>query len=149
MRRALALLLVLLCGAAGAAAEDDATLRAGVFAPARSAPDFSLRGSDGRELTLGRYRGRIVVLAFGFTSCPDVCPTTLAVLAAAHRKLGGEGGDLGRRLGRRRYAAVARLGEDGSGDEQGESGQDGDRGAEPHGAVPSTRGAEGSGGGTG
>jgi protein SCO1 len=63
-------------------------LKAGVFNPPREAPDFSVRGSDGTALTLNRYRGKVVVLGFGYTSCPNVCPATLAVLAQAHRKLG-------------------------------------------------------------
>jgi protein SCO1 len=63
-------------------------LKAGVFNPPREAPDFSVRGSDGTALTLGRYRGKVVLLGFGYTSCPNVCPVTLAVLAQAHRKLG-------------------------------------------------------------
>jgi len=69
------------------AAELDA-LKAGVFNPAREAPDFSVRGSDGTPLTLSRYRGKVVLLGFGYTSCADVCPVTLAVLAMARRKLG-------------------------------------------------------------
>jgi protein SCO1 len=66
-------------------------LKAGVFNPPREAPDFSVRGSDGAELTLGRYRGKVVVLGFGYTHCADVCPVTLAVLASAQRKLGALG----------------------------------------------------------
>jgi protein SCO1/2 len=66
-------------------------LKAGVFDPAREAPDFSVRGSDGTALTLSRYRGKIVLLGFGYTHCPNVCPVTLAVLAQAHRKLGPSG----------------------------------------------------------
>jgi len=69
-------------------AADFEGLKAGVFAPAREAPDFSVRGSDGTALTLSRYRGKVVLLGFGYTSCPNVCPVTLAVLAQAHRKLG-------------------------------------------------------------
>jgi protein SCO1/2 len=69
------------------ATEGDA-LKAGVFNPAREAPDFSVRGSDGVALTLSQYRGKVVVLGFGYTSCPNVCPVTLAVLAMAYRKLG-------------------------------------------------------------
>ena len=72
------------------AAEVDA-LKAGIFNPAREAPDFSVRGSDGAALTLSRYRGKVVLLGFGYTSCPNVCPVTLAVLAQAHRKLGALG----------------------------------------------------------
>jgi protein SCO1/2 len=69
-------------------AADFEGLKAGVFTPAREAPDFSVRGSDGTALTLSRYRGKVVLLGFGYTSCPNVCPVTLAVLAQAHRKLG-------------------------------------------------------------
>lgn len=88
--RALAALvpLLLIAGAAGAA--DEAALKAGVFSPPRLAPAFTLRGSDGAELELSRYRGKVVILGFGFSSCPDVCPTTLATLAQARRKLGAD-----------------------------------------------------------
>jgi protein SCO1 len=75
---------------AAPAAESDA-LKAGVFNPARPAPDFSVQGSDGAPLTLSHYRGKVVLLAFGYTSCPNVCPATLAVLALAHRNLGALG----------------------------------------------------------
>lgn len=42
------------------------------------APDFVLERADGGELRLSDLRGRVVLLFFGFTSCPDVCPTTLS-----------------------------------------------------------------------
>jgi protein SCO1/2 len=71
-------------------AADDAALRAGTFDPPRIAPDFALRGSDGAELKLSHYRGKVVILGFGFTSCPEVCPTTLATLAQARKKLGAQ-----------------------------------------------------------
>ena len=63
-------------------------MTAGVFNPPHLAPDFSLRGSDGSEVTLARYRGKTVLLAFGFTYCAAVCPTTLATLAQARGSLG-------------------------------------------------------------
>ena len=69
-------------------------LKAGVFDPARAAPDFSVRGSDGVALTLSHYRGKVVVLGFGYTSCHSVCPATLAVLAQAHRQLGALGSQM-------------------------------------------------------
>lgn len=77
----------MLASTATPAAEAGA-LKAGVFDPAREAPDFSVAGSDGTALSLGRYRGKVVLLGFGYTSCPNVCPATLAVLAQAHRNLG-------------------------------------------------------------
>ena len=63
-------------------------LKAGVFEPPRQAPEFSLRGSDGNDLTLSRYRGKLVLMSFGFTHCAAVCPTTLATLAQARQALG-------------------------------------------------------------
>ena len=62
--------------------------KAGLFDPPRQAPDFSLEGTDGHELTMSRYRGKVVLLAFGYSSCTAVCPVTLATLAAARRELG-------------------------------------------------------------
>src|SRR6195256_3785843 len=82
--------LWLLLSVSAQAADVDA-LKAGVFNPPREAPDFSVRGSDGAALTLSHYRGKVVVLGFGYTHCPNVCPATLAVLALAHRKLGALG----------------------------------------------------------
>ncbi len=88
----LALALPLVAGVARAS--EDAKMKAGVFSPPHPAPDFTLRGSDGGELKLSRYRGKVVILEFGFTACADVCPVTLAVLAEARRKLGDDASDL-------------------------------------------------------
>jgi protein SCO1/2 len=92
LRSFAAALSLLLLAAAHAA--DAPTLKAGVFSPPRQAPDFSLQGSNGRELKLSHYRGKVVVLGFGFTSCPQVCPTTLATLAQTRRKLAAAAGDV-------------------------------------------------------
>ena len=43
------------------------TLKAGTFEPPRPAPELALRGSDGRDLTLARFRGKLVLMSFGFT----------------------------------------------------------------------------------
>jgi protein SCO1/2 len=93
MCRALPVLLALLIANAASAA-DPTALKAGTFTPARLAPEFELAGSDGSRLDLGRYRGKVVLLAFGFTSCTDVCPVTLATLARARRTLGSQGKDV-------------------------------------------------------
>ena len=77
-----------------APATTDAALVAGVFTPPRAAPDFSLRGSDGATLQLSHYRGKVVLLAFGYSSCREVCPVTLATLAHARRKLGAAAADV-------------------------------------------------------
>jgi protein SCO1/2 len=52
--------------------------------------NFELTDHTGRARTLADFKGKVVVLAFGFTACPDVCPTTLAALATAVRALGKE-----------------------------------------------------------
>lgn len=56
-----------------------------------SLPPLSLtmiRAGDGREVTQADYRGRIVLLYFGYTFCPDVCPTTLSNIAEILTRLG-------------------------------------------------------------
>ena len=80
--------------ATAASAATAPAFKAGVFEPPRQAPEFALRGSDGNELTLERYRGKVVLLSFGFTQCPAVCPTTLATLAQARKALGAAGDGL-------------------------------------------------------
>jgi protein SCO1 len=87
-------LLPLFCFALAVGAAETPELRSGVFDPPRMAPDFSLRGSDGSDFKLSRYRGKVVALGFGYTHCPGVCPTTLAFLAEARQKLGAAGKDL-------------------------------------------------------
>jgi protein SCO1/2 len=69
-------------------------LKAGTFDPAQAAPEFSIKGSDGAELKLSRFRGKLVLLVFGFTHCPEVCPTTLATLAQARKALGADAADV-------------------------------------------------------
>jgi protein SCO1/2 len=49
---------------------------------------LQLTDHQGRERRLEDFRGKAVVLFFGFTHCPDVCPTTLADVAAALKQLG-------------------------------------------------------------
>lgn len=46
------------------------------------------RASDGTPVSAGDYRGRVVLLYFGYTHCPDVCPTTLANLSDVLHRLG-------------------------------------------------------------
>jgi protein SCO1/2 len=50
--------------------------------------DFRLSDPSGKTRTLADFRGKVVALFFGYTQCPDVCPTTLAELAAAMTQLG-------------------------------------------------------------
>ncbi len=50
--------------------------------------NFTLTGPDGKPVNLADYRGQAVLLYFGYTFCPDVCPATLAEVAKARRQLG-------------------------------------------------------------
>jgi len=52
---------------------------------------LSLTDADGQSRSLADYRGKLVVVFFGYTQCPDVCPTTMAELAEAKRMLGADG----------------------------------------------------------
>jgi protein SCO1/2 len=61
--------------------------RGGSLDPPRPAPDFTLRTHDGADFRLSQHRGNVVALVFGFTFCPDVCPTTLAELAQVRARL--------------------------------------------------------------
>ena len=49
---------------------------------------FSLTDHNGQPRTLASFKGKVVAVFFGYTHCPDVCPTTLADFAAALRQLG-------------------------------------------------------------
>jgi len=52
--------------------------------------DMAMVDSSGHLRTLADYRGKVLVVYFGYTHCPDVCPTAMAELAAAMRMLGSE-----------------------------------------------------------
>lgn len=56
--------------------------------------DLSLPDADGRTRTLADFAGKVTVVFFGYTQCPDVCPTTMAELAQLKRSLGPEGDKL-------------------------------------------------------
>lgn len=58
---------------------------------AEYAQGFSLQDPDGRTRTLADFKGKVVVVFFGYTQCPDVCPTTMAELADVKRRLGADG----------------------------------------------------------
>jgi protein SCO1/2 len=50
--------------------------------------NFTLTDQDGQPFELARLRGQVVLLFFGYTSCPDACPTTLSKLARVYKLLG-------------------------------------------------------------
>lgn len=85
------LISFLLIGAVGAGVflfSEPASFRGTTYAePYPVAPDFALTRANGNSFRLSERRGRIIVLFFGYTSCPDVCPTTMAELNQALEKL--------------------------------------------------------------
>ncbi|MDB5934214.1 MAG: hypothetical protein JWQ01_1558 [Massilia sp.] len=52
------------------------------------AQDFALFDHNGKPRTLADFKGKVVVMFFGYTQCPDVCPTTMAEMAAVMKELG-------------------------------------------------------------
>ena len=58
---------------------------------AEYARKLQLKDVDGKPRSLDEFKGKVVFLFFGYTQCPDVCPTTMADLAAARKKLGADG----------------------------------------------------------
>ncbi len=67
------------------------TFNAADITGASFARDFRLTDHNGQTRTLADFRGKLVALFFGYTHCPDVCPTTMADLAAAIKLLGPDG----------------------------------------------------------
>lgn len=61
---------------------------------ANYARDFRLTDFRGATRTLADFRGKVVVMFFGFTQCPDVCPTTLSDMAEVRKRLGADGDKL-------------------------------------------------------
>lgn len=58
------------------------------------AQGFKLQDHNGKERSLKDFAGKVVVVFFGFTQCPDVCPTSMAELAEVKKLLGSEGDKL-------------------------------------------------------
>ena len=54
------------------------------------ARDFALNDQDGKPRTLADFKGKVVVIFFGYTHCPDVCPTTMSEMAAVMKQLGAD-----------------------------------------------------------
>jgi len=94
MKRTLCALLLALAALAGCG---DKAAEPGAAAPKFSntdvtgldyAHDFALTDHNGQPRTLADFRGKAVVMFFGYTQCPDVCPTTMAEMAAVMQQLG-------------------------------------------------------------
>lgn len=88
-------LLALLAGGAlllGACSEGGkASFNAIDVTGADYAKDFALTDHNGQARTLKDFQGKIVVMFFGYTQCPDVCPTSMTELATVKKLLGQDG----------------------------------------------------------
>lgn len=73
-------------GDAPAASFNSVDITGADYAAKLSLPDF-----DGKVRTLDDFKGKVLFVFFGFTQCPDVCPTTMAELAEVRRRLGADG----------------------------------------------------------
>ncbi len=79
------------CGAGGGGAP---ALHGGRLDPPKAAADFTLTDHNGKPFTLSDTRGKVVMLYFGYTSCPDVCPLTMSDMAGARADLGADAADV-------------------------------------------------------
>ncbi|RJP48541.1 MAG: SCO family protein [Anaerolineaceae bacterium] len=66
------------------------TFHGTVLTPPLPVTDFTLQTGESETFSLSAARGKLVLLFFGYTSCPDVCPTTLAELRQASENLGDD-----------------------------------------------------------
>ena len=70
------------------------TFHGTVLQSPQPAPDFELTASHGQKVSLKDFEGKTVMLYFGYTFCPDVCPATLSELRGAMKILGGQSDDV-------------------------------------------------------
>jgi protein SCO1/2 len=83
------LIALVVLGVAGADLLTQAhKFRGSVIDPPFPAPDLTLQDQNGQAFQLGAQRGKIVLMFFGYTNCPDVCPTTLAQFRQVGAELG-------------------------------------------------------------
>jgi protein SCO1/2 len=70
------------------------SFKGSVIDPPIAAPEISLTGSDGGKIHLSDFRGKVVLVFFGYTNCPDECPTTLAILRQVRADLGAASAEI-------------------------------------------------------
>ncbi len=90
-RLALAALIALTLSACQKSAPNAAKFQGIDLTGAEYARQLSLTDQEGRMRTLADFKGKVVVVFFGYTQCPDVCPTTMAEIAEVKRSLGADG----------------------------------------------------------
>jgi len=87
-RTSLLALLPALVAAVLLSACNGQTLHGGRLEPAKAAASIELTDYRGQPFSMAQQRNKVVLVFFGYTSCPDVCPTTLAHMAQVKRQLG-------------------------------------------------------------
>ena len=88
------LLCVLAVFAAAACTPEPAKFNAIDITGADYAKGFTLTDHNGQSRSLSDFKGKVVVVFFGYTQCPDVCPTTMTELVEVKRLLGADGDKL-------------------------------------------------------
>ena len=63
---------------------------------AEYARELSLPDADGKTRRLSDFKGKVTLVFFGYTQCPDVCPTTMAEMSAVMKELGPQAHETGR-----------------------------------------------------
>ncbi len=88
--------LILLLAAVGAAYwfRSNQSLRGSVINPPIPASDFTLLNQDGQSTHLSDFRGKYVLLFFGYTHCQTECPATMAILGQVRQALGSQAGNV-------------------------------------------------------
>jgi len=97
--RELVSVLLLCAGAVGCGDKPAGTPAKGSFhsvdiTGAEYARKLDLPDAEGKPRSLGEFKGKVVVVFFGYTQCPDVCPTTMAELSQVRQSLGSDGARL-------------------------------------------------------
>ena len=82
------------CDKPGASPPPAVAFRGADITGAEYARTLALPDVNGQPRTLGDFKGKVTVVFFGYTQCPDVCPTTMAELAQVKKSLGADGAKL-------------------------------------------------------
>lgn len=90
-RFALAALTALALAGCQKASPDKPAFKGVELTGAEYARQLNLTDQDGRARSLADFKGKVLVVFFGYTQCPDVCPTTMAEVAEVKRSLGADG----------------------------------------------------------
>ena len=94
LRRHVLSLSLVVAGLGLAGCKDAPSFSAVDITGADYATGFSLTDHNGQPRTLADFKGKVVVIFFGYTQCPDVCPTSMSELAQAKQLLGADGDKL-------------------------------------------------------